>query len=501
MLTLHQLAKQLRDSMLVGPAEVELLGLTDDSRTVEPGYLFVAVRGRKTDGHRYVASAIEKGASAVILERAMDECNGTPALLVGDSRAALATAAAAFHGWPGYKLRAVAVTGTNGKTTAAYMMKSVLEAAEHSVGLLGTIEYSLGSRTIAADMTTPGPLEMQPFLSEIVKAGNDFCVLEASSHSLDQHRIDHIALAAGIFTNITSNEHLDYHGTFDHYLRSKLRLFEHLPADACAAINVDDPHADRFINASRCNVMRYGLGENADVRGHAVKGNLDGTQFEVITPAGSQQIRGCFVGEHNVRNALGVIAAAVGMGIDLEAIRKGLEQFECVPGRLERIDCGQDFNLFVDYAHTDDALKSVLMSLRRLVTGRLCAVFGCGGDRDRSKRARMGTVAQHLAHHSILTADNSRSESTEDIIAEICKGFTDHTCYEICPDRRMAIRHAIERARPGDTVLIAGKGHETTQEIDGHVSNFDDRTVARCWLRRRIEGETMNDIDRASITT
>jgi UDP-N-acetylmuramoyl-L-alanyl-D-glutamate--2,6-diaminopimelate ligase len=496
-LTLAQLAGLLPDAELIGPGDVELRGVTEDSRRVEPGFAFVAVRGEKLDGHDFIGQAVANGASAVIAQRRTGDLNGTPLVLVRDSRVALTQSAAAVCDWPGRKLRGIAVTGTNGKSTTAFMVRTILSAAGHSTGLLGTIRYHVGARIIPASMTTPGPVELQRMLAMMVESGAEFCVLEASSHSLDQHRVDNIHFGAAIFTNITPHEHLDYHRTFDHYLRSKVRLFEGLPRDATAAINVDDPNAAAFVTASRCNVLRYGLSDAADVRGRLIRASINGTTFEVTTPKGSATISGCFVGMHNLYNALGSIAATVGMGIDLADIAQGLAHFAGVPGRLEAVDCGQDFSLFVDYAHTDDAMRAVLSALRSLLTGRLIVVFGCGGDRDRSKRPRMGAVAQRLADFSILTADNSRSERTEDILGEIRGGFTDRMCYEICPDRRLAIRRAIEMARPGDTVVIAGKGHETTQTINGVTHEFDDREIARCWLRKRIEEETIDDIDRA----
>ena len=491
MLTLNELASLIPNSALVGQGGVELHGATDDSRKVKAGYAFVAVSGENFDGHKFIDEALKNGASAVIAERRLDNAGSIPLLIVSNSRKALACCAAAFCGWPGRTLRTIGVTGTNGKSTSVHMMRSILNAAGHSAGVLGTIEYSVGSQVRPSYMTTPGPVDLQQMLATMVMSGVEYCAMEASSHALDQHRTDGVDFSAAIFTNITKHEHLDYHGSFENYLCAKKRLFEGLGRDSSAAINIEDPNAKEFIAASHCNIFRYGLGEDADVRAHLVRAELSGTQFEVSTPAGSTQISAGFVGMHNLSNALGAIAASVGLGIGLDAIKEGLEECTVVPGRLDPVDCGQNFNLFVDYAHTDDALRSVLSSLRSVVQGRLIVVFGCGGDRDPSKRSRMGSVAERFADISILTADNSRSERTQDIIEQICEGFTGYGRYEICPDRRVAIRRAIEIARPGDTVVIAGKGHESTQTIRGEERKFDDRKVARALLSKHIEDENV----------
>jgi UDP-N-acetylmuramoyl-L-alanyl-D-glutamate--2,6-diaminopimelate ligase len=456
---LARIAETLSPSQIVGEAQVEIEDLAYDTRMVGPGALFFCVPGTRFDGHELAERAIEAGAAALVVEHPV--ASRVPQVVVADARVAMAAAAAAFFGRPTDKLEVVGVTGTNGKTTTAFLLHSILTAGGRKPGLLGTIESRVGGERRPSIRTTPEAIDLQRLFREMLDAGDRSCAMEATSHGSELKRLEHIRFAALVFTNLTQ-DHLDLHGTMDKYFEAKRRLF--LEGRPLAAINIGDAWGRRLAG-DRPDALTYGFAEDALLRPEA----LDDVDLK---------LRGRF----NVENALGAMAGARLLGIDDEAIVQGLEALEGVPGRFETVDEGQPFTVVVDYAHTPDSLENVLVTARELDSARVICVFGCGGDRDREKRPIMGEIAARLADLAIVTSDNPRSEDPRAIIAEIVAGTGDEL--EIVPDRREAIARAIESAAPGDVVVIAGKGHEQGQQFRDRTVPFDDREVAREALRR-----------------
>ena len=485
---LRQLLESLPEKELRGPIPAEIRGLTDDSRRVTAGGCFVAVRGLRVDGHRFIPQAVERGAGAIVAEPP-DPMAGRPDLEVGrilvpDSRWALPRLADAYFGHPSRALTVVGVTGTNGKTTTTYLVEALLRARGIETGIIGTIWYVIRGRVREASQTTPEALELQGLLAEMVAAGVTGVAMEVSSHALEQRRVDGTAFDVAIFTNLTQ-DHLDYHGTMERYAEAKARLlFELLPEgrkpSATAVLNGDDPVGAAWAKKLRGRVLTFGLGTGHAVRARRFESSLTGITLEATTPAGPIQLSSPLIGEHNVMNLLGAVAAGVALGLAPRAVAAALTGVAAVPGRFERVEAGQDFLVVVDYAHTPDALRRVLETARRLTPGRLGVVFGAGGDRDRGKRPIMGRVAAELAHRVWVTSDNPRSEDPEAIIEAIATGMVPPPPdgYTRHPDRREAIREAMRWGRGGDTVVIAGKGHETYQIIAGQTLPFDDRQVA-----------------------
>ena len=458
-------------------SDIEIKGIACDSKAVNKDYLFVAVCGTKTDGHKFANEALERGAVAVVIEKDILLGDGIAKIYVKDSRAALARIANEFYGRPAEKLRCVGITGTNGKTTISYLMDSIVSAAGHKAGLIGTINYRIGERIIPATNTTPGPVELYNFMSKMLQDSIDHLVMEVSSHSLDQRRVEGIGFAAAIFTNLTG-DHLDYHKTMEEYFEAKAKLFEGLDSDSYGIINIDDEWGRKLLRRSKCRVMTYGTKQGADFLAGGIELSLNGTGFIIDTPDGRVKVDTKLIGLHNVYNITASVAAGAALGFSPEAIKRGIENVRAVPGRLEAIDCGQPFKVFVDYAHTDDALYNVLSALRPLISERMIVVFGCGGDRDKTKRPRMGKVAGKLADLIIVTSDNPRGEDPKMITDEIVVGI-ESANYRVIVDRMQAIGQALSAARAGDCVLIAGKGHETYQVLKNTTVAFDDREVAR----------------------
>lgn len=484
-----------------GHGDVRVTTITHDSRAVTPGAVFVAVPGQRADGAVFAAQAIANGAVAVVAESpAPDELTGratVPWVRTPDARLALAELAAVFYDHPSEALTVVGVTGTNGKTTTTYLLASVLDAAGMPCGRLGTVSVRTGpvpgDETDAAH-TTPESNEVQRLLREMVTRGCTSCAMEVSSHALVLHRVASLRFSAAIFTNLT-RDHLDFHGDMATYFEAKRRLFDLLPAGAPAALNIDDPRGvELTTRVSRA--ITYGVNTAADVRPEGVQSSLDGLTFDVRTPRGRLAVRSPLVGWPNVSNILGVVACAVALDIPDAAIEQGLAQLDGVPGRFQVVSGStDDVRVVVDYAHTDDALKNLLETARPLTHGRLITVFGCGGDRDRSKRPLMGAVAARLSDLVVLTSDNPRSEEPERIIDEIKRGIVQPadpgapkrtgTPLLVHLDRRIAIEQAIRAARAGDVVLIAGKGHEKYQVIGDRTLPFDDVEVAKAALSQR----------------
>ena len=475
-----------------GAAEISVCGVSDDSRRIRPGWLFVAVPGTTVDGHRFVRDALASGARAVITQQPIPLPAGVASVVVDDSRSALARLAMVFAGVDRLQnrglLRLIGVTGTNGKTTTCYLIRSILAASDLRTALLSTITYDLFSRQLPAQMTTPPPTQLAEHLAEAARAGVSHVVMEASSHALHQRRLDGLTMAVGVFTNL-SGDHLDYHGDMPHYLQAKKRLFDRLGEQAHAVANADDPATTELLGDCPAPQITYGLNGLADVRATIQDSGLTGSRFELTTLTGATTVELPLIGQHNVRNALAAAAAAVAMNVDLETIQRGLAAVGQVPGRLQRAGTGDEpITVLVDYAHTDDALQNVLASLQPLKKRRIITVFGCGGDRDRTKRPRMGRVATTLSDWVIVTSDNPRTEKPAAIIDQIVAGIDAPTRRrtEVEPDRLRAVERAIEVAREGDLVLIAGKGHENYQDIGDRRVAFDDVATASQAMARRF---------------
>ena len=468
-----------------------------DSRAVTRGTVFVAVRGQRADGASFVAEAIRRGAVAIVSETAAPDGVTVPWLRTTDARLALAELAALVSNHPSHELLVVGVTGTNGKTTTTYLLASVLDAAGLPCGRLGTVTFRVGPAPADerdASHTTPEAPEVQRLLREMLQRGCRACAMEVSSHALALHRVEYVRFGAAIFTNLT-RDHLDFHGDMAQYFAAKRRLFDMLSAGAPAAINVDDPRGVELVS-SVSRPVTYAIDRPADVRATAIQASLEGLAFEVSTPRGPMAMRSSLVGRPNVYNILAVVATAIGLDLPKEAIEKGIAALDRVPGRFQLVSGGtDDVRVVVDYAHTDDALKNMLETARPLAGGRLITVFGCGGDRDRTKRPLMGAVAGRLSDFVVLTSDNPRSEDPERIVDEIRRGLSPSpepgapkrasTPFIVVLDRRLAIEHAIRTAHAGDLVIIAGKGHEKYQVIGDRTLPFDDVEVARAALGQR----------------
>jgi len=473
-------------------AASEILSLTYNSGDARPGTLFFAIQGEKADGHAYVPQALERGAVAVVSERAAPPELASRWVQVPAIRRALADAGRAFFGHPEQHLQLVGITGTNGKTTTSYLVESVLQAAAVPCGVFGTIEYRMGGKTQTATNTTPESVDLLSYFAELVKAGGKAAVMEVSSHSLAQERIWGFHFAVAVFTNLTQ-DHLDYHKDFEHYFQAKRRLFEGLgtPPPEWAVINTDDPWGVRLLELPYPNRLTYGLNGEAQVVAKEVRPSPSGTEAVIATPAGKLRISSALAGRANLANILAAIATGVAMGISDAKIEEGIASLQAVPGRFERIDEGQPFLVVVDYAHTDDALKNVLKTARELTRHRLIVLFGCGGERDRTKRPRMGEAAGALADFVVLTSDNPRSEDPLLIMADALVGLQrTGKPYLAEVDRGIAIRRALEEAREGDLVVLAGKGHETYQLLKDGKIDFDDREVARGILREMGYGRS-----------
>jgi len=466
-------------------AASEIAALAYDSRKVRPGTLFFAIQGEKADGHAYIPQALKQGAVAVVSERPAPPELASRWIQVPAMRRALADAGRRFFGHPEQQLRLVGITGTNGKTTITYLVESILQAAGIPCGVFGTIEYRVGGRVHTAANTTPESLDLITYFDELVKMDGKAAVMEVSSHALAQERVWGFQFEVAVFTNLTQ-DHLDYHKDFEHYFQAKRRLFEGLgtPPPNWAVINTDDPWGVRLLELPYAHHLTYGLAGAAEVKPSRVKSSPAGTEATINTPAGKLEIVSPLVGLANLANILAAIAAGVGMGVATVKIEEGIANLKAVPGRFERIDEGQPFLVVVDYAHTDDALKNVLKTARELARNRLIVLFGCGGERDRTKRPRMGEAAGTLADFIVLTSDNPRGEDPLLIMADALVGLqrTDRP-YIAEVDRSVAIRKAFEEAREGDVVVLAGKGHETYQILKEGKIDFDDRVVARQVLR------------------
>jgi UDP-N-acetylmuramoyl-L-alanyl-D-glutamate--2,6-diaminopimelate ligase len=470
--------------------DAAVTGISFNSHTTTEGDLFVAVAGSEADGHDFISDAARNGAVAVIGERDPAEV-GCPVqyFRVGDSRHALALLAQEFFGNPSQQALTVGVTGTNGKTSTVIMTGAVLERGGYPACLLNTLGYRVGTRVHPASQTTPDPVLIARMMREAVETNHAASVIEVSSHALDQDRVDGIDFDAAVFTNLTQ-DHLDYHGDMEHYFLAKLKLFQFLDApgsksrEKVAVLNAHDPASKRIAGSIYAKKMFYGRTADCDVRAADVVVKRERTVFALLASGNRCDVSLRLTGEHNVLNALGAACVGVHLGLPLETIVEGLESVEAVPGRFESVVLGQPFSVIVDYAHTDDGLRNLISAARAVTSGRVIVVFGCGGDRDRTKRPKMGRVAATLADYIIVTSDNPRSEDPGEIVREaeqgiIAAGKQRGAEYQTVVDRRDAIEQAISLASDGDLVLIAGKGHETQQIFADRTVEFDDRAVTR----------------------
>lgn len=506
---LQELIAGLPEARLPSGAAAWVTGVQYDSRRVRPGDLFACLKGLREDGHDYAPEAVERGAAAVLAEREIPNL-GAPQVIVPESRLALALVAAAFFDHPSRKLRLFGVTGTNGKTTTTHLIKAILEAGGTKTGLLGTIHNLVGGQKLPARLTTPESVDLLAMLAQMVDAGARAAVMEASSHALALRRTAGCEFDVAVFTNLTQ-DHLDFHSTFTDYLEAKSRLFAELsdppiglsagPGSApawkrqkWAVVNMDDPHAARLARSATAPVVTYGIDHDADCVAHSLEIRPDGVRYAAHTPAGEIPLALRLTGRFNVYNSLAAVAVGVQEGVPLERIRAALEAVPGVAGRFEPVRRGQPFSVVIDYAHTPDGLENVLRTAREVCEGRLIAVFGCGGDRDRTKRPVMGQIAARYADRVIITSDNPRSEEPAPICREIEAGVREGglgpDAYEVIIERREAIDRAIGIAQPGDLVLIAGKGHEPYQIFRDRTIHFDDREEAtRALAAAGWEGE------------
>ncbi|MDB4896627.1 MAG: UDP-N-acetylmuramoylalanyl-D-glutamyl-2,6-diaminopimelate ligase [Firmicutes bacterium] len=481
-------------TLLQGDPDTEITSVVYDSRQAGPGALFVAVAGFKANGHEFIADALSRGAAAVVVEQPVALPPGVAVLLVESSRRALGAAAALLYSHPSRRIRVIGVTGTNGKTTTAHLIRAILMAEGHKVGLIGTVHNFIGSQELPANLTTPQASDLQELIHRMVAAGCTHLVMEVSSEGLDMHRVDDVEFDIGVFTNLTQ-DHLNYHGTIERYREAKLQLFRMLGRPAaksgkCAVINLDDASAEHFQQACTVPVYSYGLDGRARTGARSVDVTASGSRFLLRLAHEEIALSLRLAGRFNVYNALAAASVGVAEGVPVSTIKRALEAEGGVAGRMEAVNGGQHFGVFVDYAHSPDGLENVLRTAQGFARGRVIAVFGCGGDRDKGKRPQMGQIAAELADYTIITSDNPRTEDPEAIVRDVERGVLAvagaSQFYEIVVDRSRAIGRAIAIAGPDDVVIIAGKGHETYQIFKDRTIAFDDREVARRLIMERM---------------
>jgi len=507
---LRELLEGVEIKKISGDTLKQVEGIAYHSKQIGKGFLFAAIRGVEADGHRFIEEAVQRGAEAVVSEEEREVSNRTM-ILVPNSRRALAKISSNFYGDPSSRLKLIGITGTNGKTTTTYLLESIFRKAGRDVGVIGTINYRFGQKTTPAPNTTPESLDLQRILWEMVREGTSHVIMEVSSHGLDLDRVFGCQFDAVVFTNLTS-EHLDYHKTLEKYFESKKKLFsdylvESLKKRRFAVTNLDDPRGEKMVEGIDLPVIRYGLSPSYDITADRVTSSFEGLSCRVRTPKGDLSIHSNLIGDFNVYNILAAVSVGIGMEVPLETLKEGVEGLEGVSGRFEKVENTRGLHVIVDYAHTHDALERVLLGLKGIIEngtqnrGKMITVFGCGGDRDRTKRPLMGKVAGKYSDLAILTSDNPRTEDPLAILDEVEKGleslplkrwtpdeielWRSRKGYLKVPDRREAIRMAIRLAQPSDTVLIAGKGHEDYQIIGKKKFPFDDRVEAQ----KALEGK------------
>ncbi|WP_141505825.1 UDP-N-acetylmuramoyl-L-alanyl-D-glutamate--2,6-diaminopimelate ligase [Paenibacillus luteus] len=489
---LKEVAELLVTARLIGSGETQWNGIESDSRVVASGQLFICLRGHTVDGHLYAPEAVEAGAAAIVAERALDL--PIPQIIVRDCRLAMAAIANHYYAYPSDTLKLIGVTGTNGKTTTTYLIEQILNDQLLPAGVIGTIERRFAGKSFPMSSTTPQTLQLQRYLAEMRDAGTKYCAIEVSSHALEQGRVKGCRFRTAVFTNLTQ-DHLDYHETMSRYAAVKGLFFSRLGNEykavendrSYAVLNADDSISSAYAELTAAEVITYGIDNEADIRASNIRITAQGTTFHVHTFRGEADVTLQMAGKFNVYNALAAIGAVLIEGVELKAITESLRNIPGVPGRVEAVNAGQPFAVIVDYAHTPDGLENVLRAVQQFAEKRILCVFGCGGDRDRTKRPLMGKIAVKYADYAIITSDNPRTEAPELILKDIEDGLIrshiDPSAYELIADRRAAIQKAVEMASPGDVVLIAGKGHETYQDISGVKYPFDDREAAKEAIR------------------
>lgn len=500
MVRLNDLLPPIGVKEIHGSTEISVKGIACDSRQVKPDYIFVAISGYTEDGNYYIPQALEAGASVVISSKRIEKLTrpsrwggSATQIVVENPRKDLAKLATIFYNHPSDKLNIIGITGTNGKTTVSYLAEAIFKENGAKVGVLGTIAYRLGEKILPAPITTPPSSDLQQILRKLVDGKFSTVVMEVSSHALSLDRVEGCEFDSAIFTNL-SREHLDFHKSIEEYLEAKIKLFSILGKDArkerekLAVLNLDDPSTEKIIQSTEAKIITYGIEKKADVVAKNIKLNLEKTTFTLLSPRGEVKISLPLIGKYNVYNALAASTVALGQGISLDIIKSGLEKVPSIPGRFEKIDCGQPFTVIVDYAHTDEALRELLHACRELKPRQIITVFGCGGDRDRGKRPLMGEIASGLSDYVLVTSDNPRSENPERIALDIEVGIKrkGKNNYQTIIDRFQAIEKALSMAEKGDQVVIAGKGHEDYQLFKDRRIHFDDREVVRKILSEKM---------------
>ncbi len=461
---------------------LEIQGISCNSKDIKEGFMFVAIKGNSLDGHDFIQEAMQNGARCIVAEKDFPCSKDVKKIVVKDTRKALVKLAKNFYKEGLTNLKLIGITGTNGKTTTSYLIESILKEAHFNPGVIGTINYRFKTHSIEAKNTTPGVLELHSFLNTMAHKGADSVVMEVSSHAIHQGRIEGLKFNSAVFTNIT-REHLDYHNSMQDYKDTKAKLFKNLPKHSFAILNIDDNFGRTLFKEISCKRFTYSISKKADVNLKDVRTHLGGLSLTVDTIKGEVEIESALFGRHNIYNILAAIACSLSQDISLKHIKKGIEGLKIVPGRLQQVVCGQPFSVFIDYAHTEDALRNVLSSLREICKGRILTVFGCGGDRDKSKRPKMGKAASELSDMVFITNDNPRTESAESIVDEILVGIDSSDAHKVILDRRQAIKEAIDTAKKDDCVLIAGKGHENYQVLKNKRIPFDDYRVTKSCLQ------------------
>lgn len=493
---LQELVALLPNAQVQGKTNISIESLTHDSRQVIPGSLFVCLSGFQNDGHKHIMQAYTRGAVAIIVEKDVENIpQDLTVITVSATRDAIKVITPYFFDYPSRKLRMIGVTGTNGKTTTTYLVRSILQEAGFKVGVIGTIQNSIGERVVPTKNTTPDVIDLQSLLAEMATSNMDYVVMEVSSHALALERVAGCEFDIGIFTNMT-RDHLDFHVTFENYLAAKAKLFQLLGEAGnykngkAAIINTDDRASDLILSSTACRKITYGINTDADLKAEHADIQATGTQFDIVGSFGQITLQLKITGLFNVYNVLSAVGAALAEGIDSQIIKTALEKFQSVPGRFELVNIGQSFSVIVDYAHTPDGLENILKTAQQIAKRRIIVVFGCGGDRDRTKRPIMGKLAAEYSNIVIATSDNPRSEDPEVILNEIETGIKDGLSegkiYEKITDRRQAIARALQMAESDDIVIIAGKGHENYQILHDRTISFDDKEVVREIIREMI---------------
>jgi UDP-N-acetylmuramoyl-L-alanyl-D-glutamate--2,6-diaminopimelate ligase len=466
-------------------ADLEIKGITANSKEIKQGFLFVAIKGNRQDGNRFIQEAIDRGAGIIVVEKKAPQIRGVVPkvifLVVNDCRKFFAQITHKFYGAPSDKIKVVGVTGTNGKTTISYLIEAIAEESGQACGVIGTINYRYKGKIIAAKNTTPGPGELQGLLKKMYMQKVKYCAMEVSSHALDQERVAGINFRHAIFTNLTQ-DHLDYHKNLENYFLAKAKLFCTLPQTSSAIINNDDKYSSRIRQLTKARVLTYGIKNKSDVMAKDIRCRMQSTEFSLVAPKVKIRIKTNLVGRHNIYNILAAVAWGLSERLSLRKIKSAIEKFKNVPGRLEKVSRLKGSNIFVDYAHTPDALFNVISALRPLVKGKIYVIFGCGGERDKLKRPQMGKVVTELADYAIITSDNPRSEDPVKIIKDITQGIKKSN-YCLIPQRHLAIRKGLSLIKQGDCLLIAGKGHEDYQIFKNKVLKFSDRKVVQECLK------------------